>query len=295
MRVNPNPWSDYLAAVNRTQLDQQQAMMELTTGRRVNQPSDDPAASALLVDNQDQVTLTGRYLKNISTVQGQMQVADSTLGAIETALQRVISLGVEGANGTLSDSDRAAIASELQSIQSQLIYLGNSTYQGRYLFSGTETTKAPFAVDTGQTSGVRYDGNTGVNGVQIGDGYTVAINKPGSQLFMAPGADAFQGVSDLIKAMQSNGGYDAAVGEVRSAFDQVTTQRVFYGSVMNQAQAQTDWLNSSNLQLADQQNTLAGADLAATATRLASDQNSLNATLSAMAHYQQMNLFDFLR
>jgi len=295
MRVNPNPWSDYLAALNRTQLDQQEAMTELTTGRRVSQPSDDPAAAALLVDNHDQVTLTSRFLQNISTVLGQMQVADSTLASMETALQRAISLGVEGANGTLSDTDRAAVASELQSLKSQLIYLGNTTYRGLYLFAGTETANPPFAVDGTQPSGVRYDGNLGVNSMQIGDGYSIATNKPGSQLLMAAGADVFQGLSDLIQALQSNSGYDAAIGEVTSSLNNVTTQRVFYGSVMNQAQAQTDWLNSSNLQLSNEENTLAGADMAATATRLANDETSLNATLSAMGHYQQMNLFDFLR
>src|SRR3974390_3624239 len=114
MRVNPNPVPDLLAALNQTRQDSQQAMLEISTCMRVNQPSDDPAAAALLVGNQDEVTLTGRYLQNIGAVQAQMQVADSTLGSIETVLQRAISLGVQGANGTLSDTDRAAIASELE-------------------------------------------------------------------------------------------------------------------------------------------------------------------------------------
>ena len=80
-----------------------------------------------------------------------------------------------------------------------------------------------------------------------------------------------------------------------SAFNSISTQRVFYGSVMNQAESQTNALNTSKVQLANEENSLAGADLAATATRLSSDETSLNATMSAMAHYQQMNLFDYLR
>ncbi len=295
MRVNPNPWADYLAAMNRTQLDQQEAMMQLSTGRKVNQPSDNPAAAALLVGIQDQVTLSNRYLQNINTVQGQMQEADSTLGSIETALQRALSLGVQGANGTLSDTDREAIVSELQIIKSQLIYLGNTRYQGRFLFAGTVTDRPPFVADTSLPSGVRYDGNNGVNSVQIGDGFSIAVNKPGSQLFMSSDADMFQGIADLIAALQANSGYDAAIGEVTSAFNSISTQRVFYGSVMNQAESQTNALNSSKLQLASQENVLAGADLAATAIHLANNETSLNATMSAMAHYQQMNLFDYLR
>ena len=64
---------------------------------------------------------------------------------------------------------------------------------------------------------------------------------------------------------------------------------------MNQADSQTNWLNSAKVQLSQQQNTLGGADLAAAATRLSTDQNNLNATLSAMGHFQQMSLFDYLR
>ena len=294
MRVNPNPWSDYLTAIDRTQQDLQKAMQELSTGQRVSQPSDDPAAAALLVNNQDEVTLSNRYLQNIASVQGQMQVADSTLGSIVTELQRAISLGVEGANGTLSDQDRGAIAAELDSIKSQLVFLSNTAYQGRYLFSGTETAQ-PFVVDSSQPSGVRYDGNTGVNNMQIGDGYSIAVNKPGSEMFMSSGGDMFRAITDLTAAMQSNSGYDAALSELHAAFDTVSTKRVFYGATMNQAQAQNDWLNSTKLQLSNQQDALAAADLPATATRLANDQNSLSATFSAMSHYQQMNLFDFLR
>jgi flagellar hook-associated protein 3 FlgL len=295
MRVNPNPMPDLLASLSQTREDAQRTTLELSSGMRISQPSDDPASFALLVGNHDQVTLAARYLQTIGTVQGQMQMADSTLGSIGTTLQRAITLGVEGANGTLSDADRAAVVTELQGIQSQLVYLANTSYQGHYIFSGTETTNPPFAVDPTETSGVRYDGNTTVNTVQIGDGYKIAVNKPGSQLFMAPGNDMFQAMSDLIQALQSNTGYETAVASVRGAFDSISAQRVFYGNAMNQATSQTNWLNSAKLQLGDQANTLGGADLVASATRLASDQTSISATLAAMGRYQQMSLFDYLK
>jgi flagellin-like hook-associated protein FlgL len=131
--------------------------------------------------------------------------------------------------------------------------------------------------------------------VQIGDTYSIAVNKPGSQLFMAPGNDMFQGMSDLIQALQSNTGYDTAIASVRNAFDSISAQRVFYGNVMNQADSQTTWLNNAKLQLSGQANTIGGADIIAAATRLASDQTSLSATLAAMGRFQQMSLFDYLK
>ncbi|MBZ5657308.1 MAG: flagellar hook-associated protein FlgL [Acidobacteriia bacterium] len=295
MRVNPNYMPDLLAALNQAQLNSQKASLEVATSRSVNQPSDNPAASALLVQNNDQITFNTTYLQSLVSIQGQMQTADSTLSSVTTALQRAISLGVEGANGTLSDSNRAAVATELQGIQDQITSLANTSYQGRYIFAGTLTDAPPFVADNTVASGVRYDGNAAVNTVTVGNGYEMAVNQPGSQLFTAPGHDIFLALTNMIQALQSNTGYDTAVTAVRDAYDHLSAQRVFYGNSMNQAQSQTTYLNAAKLQLSQEENSLGGADLAAAATRLASSETSIQATLAAISKYSQMNLFDYLK
>jgi flagellin-like hook-associated protein FlgL len=118
------------------------------------------------------------------------------------------------------------------------------------LFAGTQTSSPPFVKDNTSPSGVRYDGNNVVNSIQIGDGYQVAANKPGSQLFAAPGHDVFQAITDLITAVQSNGGFDTALASLRDSFDHISSQRVFYGNTLNQAQAQTTNLGNTKVQLA---------------------------------------------
>jgi flagellar hook-associated protein 3 FlgL len=202
---------------------------------------------------------------------------------------------VEGANGTLSDSNRAAVATELQGIQDQITSLANTSYQGRYIFAGTLTDAPPFVADNTVASGVRYDGNAAVNTVTVGNGYEMAVNQPGSQLFTAPGHDIFLALTNMIQALQSNTGYDTAVTAVRDAYDHLSAQRVFYGNSMNQAQSQTTYLNAAKLQLSQEENSLGGADLAAAATRLASSETSIQATLAAISKYSQMNLFDYLK
>jgi flagellar hook-associated protein 3 FlgL len=295
MRVNPNPMPDLLAALNHTRQDTQDALLQMSTGRRVNQPSDDPAAAALLVQNNDQATFTSRYLQSLNSVQGQFQTADSTLNSMVLALQRALTLGVQGANGTLSDDDRVAIAGELQGIQDQLVSLANTAFQGRFLFAGTVTGAPPFVKDNTLPSGVRYDGNDAINSVQIGEGYRIAANKPGSQLFVAPGHDMFQAMTGLVQAMQTNTGFDAAVSSLRDAFDYVSGQRVFYGNSMNQAQAQSTYLGNIKLQLSQEENTLGGADIEAAASRLVNSQNATNATLAAIGRISQLSLFDYLK
>jgi flagellar hook-associated protein 3 FlgL len=295
MRVNPNPISDLLAALNRTRQDTQDALLQLASGKRVNQPSDDPAAAALLVDNHDRTTFTARYQQNVTSLQGQFQTADSTLNSVVLALQRALTLGVQGGNGTLSDQDRASIANELQGIQEQLLSLANTAFQGRFLFAGTKTRTVPFVADNTMPSGVRYDGNDAVNTVQIGEGYQLAANKPGSLIFVSPGHDAFLAMTGLIQAVQAGTSIDTAVGTLRDAFDYVSGQRVFYGNSMNQAQAQSTYLGTAQLQLSQQENTLGAADVEAAASRLVNSENATNATLAAMGRISRLSLFDYLQ
>src|SRR5262249_21716639 len=106
MRVNPNPVPDILAALSRTQEQSQNALEELSSGRRVNRPSDDPAASATEVHNQAAESRIDQYLQSVGSLRAMFQTADSTLSSVVTALNSAISLGVEGSNSTTTDANK---------------------------------------------------------------------------------------------------------------------------------------------------------------------------------------------
>jgi flagellar hook-associated protein 3 FlgL len=295
MRVNPNPMPDLLAALNQTELQEQQASLEISTGLSVNKPSDNPAAAALLVENNDEATFTSGYLQSISAVQGQLSTASSTLSSVTTELQQAISLGVEADGGTLSASDQAAIAVQLQGIQSQLVSLANTTYEGNYVFAGTDTNTAPYVVDNSSSSGVDYVGNSDVNEVSIGNGYKIAVNVPGSQLFSASGNDVFLAINNIITAVQTNTGIGTAVNAVTAASSYLSAQTVFYGNATDQTQSQTTYLDAAKLQISQQQTTLGGADMAAEATDLSQAETDSQATLDAISKLTQNNLFSYLQ
>ena len=261
----------------------------------MNVPSDDPTAAAVLVGNHSRADQADQFLRSLSGIQAELQTADSTLNSVVLALQRAITLGVQGANGTLSSANRASLVGELQGLQQQLVSLANTTFQGSFIFAGTESRTQPFVADATQPSGVRYDGNTGVNSVAVGDGFNVQVNIPGSQLFMAAGGGVFQSINGLIVALQNDTGMDLAVAGVRQAFDQVTAQRVFYGNVLNQLTSQQTFLNNSKLALNEQENQIGGADLAAAASRLVNAENARNAALAAAGRISGSSLFDYLK
>lgn len=294
IRVNPNILPDLLSALNETRQQQETATLQMATGSRINKPSDDPAGAAQMVINSDQTSQSDTFLRSISSVNGLLQTTDSTLSSVVTALQRAISLGVQGANGTLSDSDRADVANELSGIQQQLISLANTSYQGEYIFSGT-AMQQPFVADASSGSGIKYAGNSGTNQVQVGPGYSVQVNLPGSQIFTAPGGNVFQAVSDLIGALHSNSGINTAVTELNDAFNHVTGQRVFYGNAINQLQDQQTYLNSEKVNLSTAASAISGADMAGSAAALNQAELAMNAELAAMGKISQVSLFDYLK
>jgi len=294
IRVNPFPMPDLLAALENLQQQQSTATLEMGTGSTINKPSDDPAGAAQMVQIQNASSQVDSYQQSIGSINTQLSTADSTLSSVVTVLQRALSLGVQGANGTLSDSDRTAIVDELSGIQGELMSLANATYQGQYLFAGTAETQ-PFVADPNAASGVSYKGNSGTNLVTIGNGYQVQVNVPGSQIFDGPGADVFQAIHDLISALNANSEIPNAVTEVTNAYNYVTSQRVFYGNAMNQVQTQQGFLATEKVDLSQQENTVAGADMAAVATQVTSDETAINATLSAISSMPRTSLFDYLK
>jgi flagellar hook-associated protein 3 FlgL len=293
LRVNPLILPDLLSSLAQTRQQENTATLELASGSRINQPSDDPAGAAQMIQNRDQSSQADTFLRSITGVTGLLQTADSTLASVVTALERAISLGVEGANGTLSTSDRADVAAELQGIQQQVLSLANTSYQGEFIFAGTAAVQ-PFAT-AATASGVLYQGNAGTNTVQVGAQYSLQINQPGSQVFSASGADVFQSIADLISSLQSNTGIGSAVSEVRAAFDHITSQRVFYGNAVNQLNTQQSYLNSEKLSLSTAADSISGADVAATAATLTQAEVAMNAELAGMSRISQTSLFDYLK
>jgi len=297
MRVNPNIAPDVLAAIYATQQQQDTALQELSSGKRVNVPSDDPLSSSLMVGNQDQSSRTDQYLQNIDTLMSQMQTADTALGSIVTALNQAISLGVEGANGTVSSSQKQQLAQNLLGIQAQVVQLANIEVGGVFLFGGTASTTTPYVLDSTSASGVQYNGNQGVNTVEIADGLKVQTNLAGDQLFQNASGDVFGSLQQLITALQTGTSSDAATATnaVRDALNGITGSRIFYGNIENQLNSTQTFLNQEQVNLKSQENTLIGADIAKAATDLTQATTAHNAALAAAAKILPTSLLDYLK
>ncbi len=297
MRIAPDPTPELLAALARSRQEQQQAILQASSGRRVNAPSDDPSASAAYIQNRARTSEADQFLYSVSTIRLQLQTADGALSSVVTGLQRAITLGVQGANGTNSEAQRQAIAKELRGIRDGILGLANTSFRGSPIFSGT-SADTPFALDDSAVGGVRYSGNDTVNDVQVGEGRTICTGIPGDQVFQKPGASVFGALQELIVCLEGAAPTDqiaAANSTLRQAFDHVTAQRSFYGNALNQLDSDETLLNSQKLQLSTEENDLVGADQAESVTKLLNAQNAQAVTLAAIGKISNLSLLDYLK
>jgi flagellar hook-associated protein 3 FlgL len=296
LRVNPDPAPDLLVAIALNRQAQSTALQQISTGRLVNQLSDNPAAASQDTLNHVQSNQDDQFLQNISFLQSQGQSIDSTLSSVVQAVTQAISVAVEGANGTLSNANRQAVAEQVTGIRDQVLGLANQTFQGNYVFSGTATSTKPFALDPAQPNGVKYNGNTNVNSIKISSGQIIPINLPGSQIFTNPAGDLLGALNGLITALQTNANIPAASTSLNQAFSQLTTQRVFYGNTLQQIQSTQTFLHSEKLQGAQQENSLVGVDMAAAITNLEQAGVATDAILTATNRIlTTLNLLNYLK
>ena len=296
IRVNPDLSTNLISSIQISQTQLNSALQQIASGRRVNSLSDDPAASAAVMFNHADSANADQYLSNINTMQGLFQVSDSTLSSAVNLMASAVQLGVEGANGTLNDSNRQAIATEVSGLQQQMLSLANLSYQGSYVFAGTNVHTQPFTLDPNSASGVVYNGNIGVNSVDLVNGQQITTNVPGSQIFLNPAGSIFGALQGLLTALQTGTNIGAASSAIQTAANQLYSQRVFYGNGLQQLDSATLFLNQEKVELSTQENTLVAADLAKVATNLSQAQANSSAVLTATGKILNRNtLFDYLK
>ena len=298
MRFDPSLSASVEYEIDNSEQALQTAFQQVSTGQRVNQPSDDPAASAAYTQLQTQSANVDQYTTNAESALSQAQTADGVLTSVVSLLNQAVSLGTEGANSTSSATDRKSIATDIQGVLSQVVGLANTTYQGISLFGGTVSGKgAVFTADPNSASGYTYNGNSGVNQIAVGDTLTVQANVPGNTVFDSPNASALTALSDLQKALTS--GTSAEIGtattEVTTALNHVTEQHTVYGNTINQLTAQETYLSQEKVTLTSSATSLIGIDAATAAENLSQAEVSNSSVLAAAAKVIQNSLLNYLK
>lgn len=182
MRVSTNTLFDQ---GTKSMLQQQNSLFKLqqqiSTGKRIVTPSDDPIGAARAHELTQAASLNAQYMENRQRAGDSLKLVDSTLGSVTNLIQNVQSLTVAAGNPTLSDSDRSNMAIELRGRFEELLGLANATDdEGNYLFSGFQGKTSPFVQVAGS---VQYMGDQGQRLAQVSASRQLPVSETGLAIF----------------------------------------------------------------------------------------------------------------
>ncbi len=266
---------------------------QIGTGRRMMTPSDDPSASVRLVELNTELSKLESHQKNISAVMSAFSFEEIALASANDVLRRARELTIQGQNGTLSQSDRGAIANEIDGLREQLLNIANMQNDaGEYIFAGTASNEPAYDVN-----GV-FQGDSVVRQVNIGAGVRVASGHSGTDVFEGVSGvlNAFDILADLSQALRDDD--QAEVSErfidIDAAAEQLSSVRTSVGVRMNWIEDQASINDNFNLNLQRTISDIQDLDIAEAIGRLQLQMVSLQAAQQTFVRTQNLSLFNYL-
>lgn len=173
--------------ITQTQQDLLEVQNELSTGERINTPSDDPGDSAIVLQLQKTLQQRDAYSTNLQQAQSQLGEVDSSLGDLTDLVQQAMTIASQNVGSQVTAQQRQGAAAVVESLYSQAISIGNKEFAGGYIFAGDKSTDAPFVTTNG---GVQFVGST--NLLQNADDQNTLVP------FQVNGAQVFGALSSRV-------------------------------------------------------------------------------------------------
>jgi flagellar hook-associated protein 3 FlgL len=299
-----------LADLNRVNAKLSKTQQQAASGRAINRPSDNPYGTARSLALSGSLAGNQQYQDNISDARGWQDATEAALNSITLYVQRAQNLLVQGSADTADQTSRNAAADEIDQIIQGIKTDANAKYNGSYIFAGTATSTAPYAMGADDT----YKGDTGgstaspgVAGVlrEIGPGVTLSINSVG-QDFLGNGQPAAGGTSDdkLLDVLRDVSAHlragDGAslrgtdMTRLDGNLDDVLAVRARNGAQSNRLDAAMSRLQDLETATTKQLSDTQDADFTQTIMDLNTQSAAYQAALRAGATIVQSSLMDFL-
>ncbi|MGI9539048.1 MAG: flagellar hook-associated protein FlgL [Miltoncostaeaceae bacterium] len=268
---------------------------EVSSGKAILSPSDDPAGTTIAMTLRRDRAATDAWRATINDSLAWLNTTDRALGQGLDVVQRARELAVQGGNGTLSDSARALIADEVRSLASQFVEVGNSSLAGRFIFGGTATETQPFDPAT-ETANLPI--NTGLINREVARGNVVSVNITADR-FQGPGGptpDVFTTLDALATALDNGdfAGLDTALVSLQAHQDNISALRGEGASKINGLEATLTRFDARDIATQQQLSLTEDVDMAAAITELKMREAVLTATMAVGARVIQPSLVDFI-
>ena len=263
----------------------------LSTGKRINKPSDDPTGMSRSMDYKARIEENNQYMRNTDDAYSFLQYADTVMSSVTNSLTRAKELSIQGATETQSAESRASIAEEVAGLRDEILASANSKLRDRYIFSGFKINTASF------DSSFAYQGDTGEMNIMIDRSATVAVNITGSKAFSYGGTTFMETLDDLYNALQSNNtsAIQATIGDLDNALNQISNVRAELGARVSYLDKQKVNLEDRNFAFRSFLSNTEDTDIAADVSEVARAELALQSLQQSGAKIFSQSLLDFLR
>jgi flagellar hook-associated protein 3 FlgL len=314
MRISTNMiFNAGVEAINRQWASLLHVQQQIAAGRRILTPADDPVAAARVLEVQQAKDITSQYSTNQNNAKSALGLEEAQLTGVTDMFLRFKELVIQAGNGTITQSNRQALATELRAHYDRLLGIANATDgSGDHMFAGYKSEDRPFtgSVDDLIASGgdVQYHGDDGQRRLQVAASRYIEVSDPGSDVFMRVGDGAggtqsmFRTVADLVQALEdpSNTGaaYAADLASANANFDRGMDNVLRVRAAVGSRLSEIDMLESINtdlgLQYKQTLSNLQDLDYAAATAELARRQVDLEAAQKSFMSTSQLSLFNYL-
>jgi flagellar hook-associated protein 3 FlgL len=274
---------------------------QLATGKKITRPSDDPVVAMKGMTYRTNLTEVEQYKRNLSEAYNWMGNSDAALDKATSVMHRIRELTVQASNGTLEDSQRKMIATEIGQLKEHLVSIANTKVAGKYIFNGTDTNTQP--VDLKATTN-KVSNNKNDFLIEMSTGIKVAVNVPGTNVFTydnsAPGKGLFSDIEELEKKLSGQAGsFTLEIGDYLESLDkhitEITSERAELGARYNRVELIDARVSEqeviANRILSDNED----ADIERVITDLKMQETVHRAALGVGSRIMQPTLMDFLR
>jgi flagellar hook-associated protein 3 FlgL len=261
--------------------------MQISTGKKILRPSDDPAASQQLAEFDRKDADAAVYGANITLAGSLLDQADGVLSQIATQLTRATELATQAANGTQTDATRKIIATELNSIVGSLVGLAN--------------TKNVLAVVDNKDGTFTFPPDVQVSEVPIADGQSVQATESAKRIFSLAGGNdnTLAMLSKLATALDGGGDVSAttssSLDQLTQAVNQVADVSASVGARGARVDLQQQLLVTANTDRSELRGKLEQVDMTDAVVQLQQMMTALSASQASFSKLSSLSLFDYLK
>ncbi|AIQ76848.1 flagellar hook-associated protein FlgL [Paenibacillus odorifer] len=304
LRVTSNMMnSQLLLNLNRNARTMNDTQLQLSSGRKINKPSDDPVGITYSLRYRAELSSNEQYTKNVDSALSWLDFNDTVLGQAGDVVQKIRELTVQASTGTNPQSALDSINAEVMQLKEQLVDIANSTLNGKYIFNGEQYTTKPydFAKGADGTYDVSKAITTDTGQIQfiVGEGVRLPISTTGNDVFgNTEDADNLFAIINNLSAGLKAGDLTAISGQldvIDTRMESILTARSEIGAKTNRVELMQERLSDLNVNLTDLQAKTEDADYEGLIMESKIQENIYNASLSVGAKIISTTLVDFIR